>query len=80
MAPAAGEQQIEGVNVGQLAVRDVDEKLGMLSRRSSRVCLFTAALVARKSAHGNSDSHRSMVVESIASTVLVNSKPKLSSA
>ena len=58
-----GDQQIESVNVVQLAVRDV-MKLGMLPRRSSSVCIFTAALVERKCAHGNSDRHRSMVVES----------------
>ena len=60
-----GQQQVEGVNVVQLAVRDMDE-LGMLPRRSSRVCIFTAALVERKCAHGNSDRHKSIVVESSA--------------
>jgi hypothetical protein len=41
-------------------------KLGMLPFRSSSVCIFTAALVVRKCAHGNTDRHRSMVVESSA--------------
>jgi len=41
-------------------------KLGMLPRRSSNVCIFTAALFERKCAHGNIDRHRSMVVESSA--------------
>ena len=39
-------------------------KLGILPRRSSRVCIFTADLVVRKCAQGNTDRHRSMVVES----------------
>ena len=38
-------------------------KLGMLPRRSSSVCIFTAALVERKCAQGNIDRHRSIVVE-----------------
>src|SRR4030042_1056984 len=38
-------------------------KLGMLPRRSSSVCIFTAALVVRKCAQGTTDRHRSMVVE-----------------
>ena len=37
-------------------------KLGMLPRRSSSVCIFTAALVVRKCAQGKTDRHRSMVV------------------
>ena len=41
-------------------------KLGMLPRRSSSVCILTAALVERNCAHGNNDRHRSMVVESSA--------------
>jgi len=39
-------------------------KLGMLPRRSSSVCIFTADLVERKRAQGNTDMHKSMVVES----------------
>jgi len=38
-------------------------KLGMGPRRLSRVCIFTAALVVRNVAQGNTDRHRSMVVE-----------------
>ena len=57
------QEHIEGMNVVQLAIRDVD-KIGMLPRRSSSVCIFTAALVVRKCAHGKTDRHRAMVVES----------------
>src|SRR5208283_3533234 len=39
-------------------------KLGILPRKSSRVCIFTAALVVRKCAQGKTDRHRSIVVES----------------
>jgi len=59
------EEQIERVDIVQLAVRDMDEA-GMLPRKSSRVCIFTAALVERKCAQGKTDRHRSMVVESSA--------------
>src|ERR1700722_19944937 len=38
--------------------------VGMLPCKSSRVCILTAALRCRNFAHGNSDRHRSMVVES----------------
>src|SRR5438132_1218756 len=38
-------------------------KVGMLPCRSSKVCILTAALRRRNFAHGNSDRHRSMVVE-----------------
>ena len=38
--------------------------VGMLPRRSNSVCIFTAALRRRNLAHGNSERHRSMVVES----------------
>jgi hypothetical protein len=53
--PRLGQQEIEGMNVVQFTLGDV--------RRSSRVCIFTAALVERKCAPGNSDRHKSMVVE-----------------
>lgn len=33
-------------------------KLGILPRKSIKVCIFTAALVDRKCAHGNNDRHR----------------------
>src|SRR2546423_7459541 len=59
------EEQIERVDIVQLAVREW-MKLGMLPRKSSRVCIFTAALVERKCAQGKTDRHRSMVVESSA--------------
>lgn len=41
-------------------------KVGMLPRRSSSVCILTAALVVRNGAQGNTDRHRSIVVESSA--------------
>src|SRR6266853_1730750 len=41
-------------------------KLGIGPRRSSSVCILTAALVERKSAHGNSERHKSIVVLSSA--------------
>lgn len=53
-------------------------KAGMLPRKSSRVCILTAALVVRNGAQGNNDRHKSMVVASSAYTVLVRSTPKLS--
>ena len=57
------QEHIEGMNVVQLAIRDVD-KTRNVARRSSSVCIFTAALVVRKCAHGKTDRHRAMVVES----------------
>ena len=47
-----GNQPVKDVDVVQLAVADV-RKLGMLPRRSSSVCSLIAALVDRKTAHGN---------------------------
>ena len=61
--PVFENQQVQRMRVVQLAVGDVDES-GILPRRSSSVCIFTAALVVRKCAQGKSDRHRSMVVES----------------
>ena len=58
-----GNQHVEDVDIVQFAVGDVDE-LGIAPRRSSSVCSFTAALVLRNLAHGNSDRHKSMVVAS----------------
>lgn len=55
-------------------------KLGMLPRRSSEVCIFTADFVVRKLAHGNIDMHRSIVVESTAYTELLRCTAKLSPA
>src|ERR1035437_4656592 len=40
--------------------------VGILPRRSSKVCILTAALCLRNLARGNSERHRSMVVESSA--------------
>ena len=45
--------------------------MGMLPCRSSKVCILTAALCWRNFAHGNSDRHRSMVVESNAYRALI---------
>ncbi len=56
-------QHIECVNIVQFAVGNGMASWNKLLRRSSSVCIFTAALVERKSAHGKSDRHRSMVVE-----------------
>ena len=58
-----GKKQIERMGVGQLAVRHVN-KARNVAAQSSRVCIFTAALDVRKWAHGKTDRHRSMVVES----------------
>src|SRR6516165_7615599 len=41
-------------------------KEGILPRRSSNVWSLTAALLERNGAHGNTERHRSMVVESSA--------------
>src|SRR5438132_14274727 len=38
--------------------------VGILPRRSNKVCILTAALYLRKFAHGNKARHKSMVVES----------------
>src|ERR1035437_5432566 len=47
-------------------------KLGMLPRTSSKVCIFTAALLRSWGAHGNSARHRSIMVEyTVSSTVAV---------
>src|SRR5712672_701442 len=54
------EQQVESVDVVQLAVRTW-MKLGMLPCKSSSVCILTAALVVRKCAHGKTARQRSMV-------------------
>jgi hypothetical protein len=55
-------------------------KLGMLPRKSSSVCILTAALAFRKCAHENTDRQRSMVVESRAYSVLDDSSLKSSLA
>jgi hypothetical protein len=56
-------QQIEGVNVMQLAVRDMDEAWNIAAQIEQRVH-FTADFVMRKCVLGNTDRHKSMVVES----------------
>ena len=61
--------------VVQLAIRDVDKTR---NGPRGRAAIFTAALVVRKCAHGKTDRHRAMVVESRAS-VLVRSNPSSSS-
>jgi hypothetical protein len=58
-----GNQYIEDIDVVQFAVGNVD-KTGIAPRKSSSGCSFTAALVLRNLAHGNSDKHKSMVVAS----------------
>src|ERR1035437_1171832 len=50
-------------------------KVGMLPRRSSRVCSLTAALRRRNRAQGNSVRQRSMVVESRAYRLCSRSTP-----
>src|ERR1022692_3575428 len=58
-----------------ILVTDTAKGLGVLPRKSSSVCIFTAALVVRNGAHGNSDSDKSIVVESRAYAVLARSTP-----
>src|ERR1035441_8491007 len=55
-------------------------KVGILPCRSSRVCIFTAALCFRNFAHGKSARHRSMVVESKAYRLWSRSTPSGSAA
>ena len=61
-----GDDQIEGYTASPILPCETWIKLGIGPRRSSSVCIFTAALVERKSAHGNRDRHRSIVVLSSA--------------
>src|ERR1039457_4225061 len=49
--------------------------VGILPCKSSRVCSLMAALCRRKRAHGNSERHRSMVVESNAYRLASKSMP-----
>src|SRR5882724_303076 len=44
--------------------------VGMLPRRSSSVCSFTAALLFVQGAHGNKERHKSIVVEQSINRVL----------
>jgi len=55
-------------------------KQGILPRRSISVCSLIAALARRKCAQGNSDRHRSIVVESKAYAVCLSVTPIGSSA
>lgn len=52
---------------------DISIHVGIFPRQSMKVCMFTAAFVRRKGAHGKTERHISMVVESSASTVLLRS-------
>ena len=58
-----GEELVEDVDVVRFAIGNAIN-VGMLPRRSNSVCIFTAALCRRNLAQGNSERHRSMVVES----------------
>ena len=58
-----GADLVEDVDVVHCAVGNADQR-GDVARRSSSVCIFTAALRRRNLAHGNSARQRSMVVES----------------
>src|ERR1700692_4311450 len=54
MAPASGMIRSSAA-ASPILPSEIWIKLGIGPRRSSSVCIFTAALVERKSAHGNSD-------------------------
>lgn len=58
-------QHVEGMDIVQLAVGYVNKAWNAAPQVEQRVH-FTAALVVRKCAHGKTDRHRSMVVESSA--------------
>ena len=84
-SPASGEDHIEGMNVGSLPSEMWFIKLGMLPRRSSSVCIFTAALVVRKCAHGKfrqaqSDGRRVRPRHSVRRVALVQVEPSSSSS
>src|SRR5665811_877 len=70
--------QVQRKGIAHFTVGNMD-KTRDRPRRSSRVCILTAALVERKSAHGNSERHKSIVVLSSAYTVLTKSRPISSS-
>jgi len=61
--PGRQEQAVEQIDIVDLASRH-ETLAGMLPRRSSRACNFTALLWWRNCAQGNSAKHKSMVVES----------------
>jgi len=61
MAPASGRDQIQRDRIAHFAVGKHWIKAWGLGRaNSSSVCILTAAFVEPKSAHGNSDKHRSI--------------------
>src|SRR5882672_9135693 len=70
--------QVQREGIAHFTVGNMDET-GIGPRRSSSVCILTAALVERKSAHGDSERHKSIVVLSSAYTVLTRSRPISSS-
>ena len=61
--PRLGQQEIEGMNVVQFTLGDVDETRDAPAQIKQGVHLHRR-LGARKCAHGNSDRHKSMVIES----------------
>jgi len=61
MAPASGVIK-SSARASPILPSETWIKLGIGPRKSSSVCILTAAFVERKSAHGNSDKHRSIVV------------------
>ena len=66
MAPASGKMgDIEGMNVVQLAIRDVDKTRNVAPQVEQRVHLHRRLGDMRKCAHGKTrQPHRAMVVES----------------
>src|SRR5271155_4048033 len=61
MAPASGVMRSRA-RASPILPSKIWIKLGIGPRKSSSVCSLTAALVERKSAHGNSERHISIVV------------------
>src|SRR5271156_2716797 len=60
MAPASGVIRSRA-SASPILPSEIWIKLGIGPRRSSSVCILTAAFVERKSAHGNSERHKSIV-------------------
>ena len=58
--------QIQRERIAHFAVGNMDKAWDWAAQIKQRVCILTAAFVERKSAHGNSDKHRSIVVLSSA--------------
>src|ERR1700674_485579 len=63
MAPASGVMRSRA-RASPILPSEIWIKLGIGPRKSSNVCILTAALVERKSAHGNSERHKSIVLKS----------------